>query len=43
MGGGAGGGDCCTMMMRGGGNGFRQNPPRKIQMMSRGENHTSTM
>jgi hypothetical protein len=35
--------DCCTRIMHGGGNGFRQNPPRKIQMMSNGESHISTM
>jgi len=31
------------MMMRAGFGGFRQNPPRKIQMISKGESHTVTM
>jgi hypothetical protein len=43
MGGGAGGGDTHSMRMRAGGGGFRQNPPRKIQMISRGESQTITM
>jgi hypothetical protein len=38
-----GGSDRWTMIMRGGFAGFRQNPPRKIQMMSNGESQTNTM
>jgi hypothetical protein len=43
MGGGAGGGETHSMMMRAGGSGFRQNPPRKIQRINRGESQTITM
>jgi hypothetical protein len=42
MGGFAGGGDWHTIMMRGGFAASRQIPPCKIQMMNKGESHTST-
>ncbi|HWY31098.1 MAG TPA: hypothetical protein VNX46_10105 [Candidatus Acidoferrum sp.] len=38
-----GGSDFVIIMIWGGGDGFRQNPPFKIQIISSGESQTATM